>query len=134
MLPEKGFNLKTVIYPGHQGTDIINNVYLVIDPSGLSFAHTGDQSNTEDLKWIENIKDFHSVNVLMVNSWGIDPDSRLISGFSPQLIICGHENEMGHSVDHREPYWLNYSRLGTQTISPWIHMTWGEKYNYQPVK
>lgn len=123
-----------MIYPGHQGTDIINNVYLVIDPSGLSFAHTGDQSNTEDLKWIENIKDFHSVNVLMVNSWGIDPDSRLISGFSPQLIICGHENEMGHSVDHREPYWLNYSRLGTQTISPWIHMTWGEKYNYQPVK
>lgn len=133
-LPEKGFNLKTVIYPGHQGTDIINNVYLVIDPSGLSFAHTGDQSNAEDLKWIENIKDFHSVNVLMVNSWGIDRDSRLISGFSPQLIIGGHENEMGHSVDHREPYWLNYSRLGSQKISPWVHITWGEKYNYQPVK
>lgn len=132
MLPEKSFNLRTVIYPGHQGTEIINNVYLIIDPSGLSFAHTGDQSNAEDLRWIEKVKDFNSIDVLMVNSWGIDQDSKLISGFRPKLIIGGHENEMGHSVDHREPYWLNYIRLGGQRISPWIHMAWGEKYNYRP--
>ena len=132
LIPQKNLRIKFVNYPGHQGEKILNNVYLVFTPEGLSFSHTGDQSNSEDFLWMKSVSDFHSVDVLMVNTWGLDPEKRLAKGFRPQLIIAGHENEMGHSVDHREPYWLNYPRLEDRSVMPWIHMAWGEKYHYIP--
>ena len=131
--------LKVVVYPGHQGKDIENNVYLTITPEGLSFSQMGDQSNSDDFKWIDEVGKNHVVDVLMPNCWTSDI-VRVAKGFNPALIITGHENEMGHTIDHREPYWLTYQRRkgsdrfgGSSTVgydTPLILMTWGESYHY----
>jgi len=129
-LPEKGFSIKAVVYPGHQGEKILNNVYLVFSPEGLAFSHTGDQSNLNDFEWIDRIGDNFKVDVVMTNSWATYPELRLAHGYRSKLIIAGHENEMGHTIDHREPFWLNYNRLGDKTLFPWIQMVMGEKFHY----
>ena len=131
--------LKVVAYPGHQAENIENNVSLVITPEGLSFSHMGDQSNSNDFKWIDEVANNHVVDVLLPNCWTSDI-VRVAKGFSPALIITGHENEMGHTIDHREPYWLTYQRRegsdrfgGTKGLgydTPLILMTWGESYQY----
>jgi hypothetical protein len=131
--------LKVVVYPGHQGENIENNVSLVITPEGLSFSHMGDQSNSDDFEWIDEVGNNHDVDDLLPNCWTTDI-VRVASGFNPTLIITRHENEMGHTIDHREPYWLTYQRRegsdrfgGTRGIgydTPLILMTWGESYLY----
>lgn len=131
--------LKVVVYPGHQGADIENNVSLIITPEGLSFSQMGDQSNDDDFKWIDEVGNNHAVDVLMPNCWTTDI-VRVAKGFQPALIITGHENEMGHTIDHREPYWLSYQRRegsdrfgGSSKVgydTPLILMTWGESYHY----
>jgi L-ascorbate metabolism protein UlaG (beta-lactamase superfamily) len=122
--------LEVVVYPGYQGTRIPNNVTLVITPEQLSFCHTGDQSNTESFAWIDKVKTRHRVDVLMPNCWTTDL-IRMIRGMQPRLVITGHENELGHSIDHREANWRTYERLeGSQ--APWVLMTWGESYRYSP--
>jgi L-ascorbate metabolism protein UlaG (beta-lactamase superfamily) len=135
--------LKVVVYPGHQGENIENNVYLVITPEGLSFSQMGDQFNSDDFEWIDEVSSNHAVDVLMPNCWTTDI-VRVVKGFNPSLVITGHENEMGHTIDHREPYWLTYqrregsdkfgesSKLGYDT--PMILMTWGESYHYKREK
>jgi L-ascorbate metabolism protein UlaG (beta-lactamase superfamily) len=125
-------SLKIVVYPGHQGT-VINNVYLVATPEGLTVLHTGDQSGSEepggDFDWIANIGYSHQVDILLPNCWTDDID-RVVRGVNPRLVITGHENEMGHTVDHREDYTQTYNRLfGTRY--PFIVMTWGESYHYR---
>jgi L-ascorbate metabolism protein UlaG (beta-lactamase superfamily) len=132
--------LAVVVYPGHQGDDIENNVTLVITPEGLSFSQMGDQYNNDDFAWIDEVGDHHVVDVLMPNCWTRDI-VRVAKGFNPALIITGHENEMGHTIDHREPYWLTYKRkLGSDRFggnknvgyeTPMILMTWGESYHYK---
>jgi L-ascorbate metabolism protein UlaG (beta-lactamase superfamily) len=121
--------LKVVVYPGHQGAKVLNNVVLVISPEGLSFCQTGDQSYEEDFAWIDTVGMKHWIDVLMPNCWDRNP-SRTAIGFNPGLIIPGHENELGHSIDHREAYALDYSRW--QVPYPIIIMTWGESYHYIP--
>jgi len=123
-------NLQVVIYPGHQGVGIENNVPLVITPEGLSFVQTGDQSNKQDFAWIDDVHKFYKVDVLMPNCWSTDI-VRLTEGFRPKVIIPGHENEMGHTIDHREPFWLTYNRLKGAPY-PLLVMAWGEKYHYHP--
>jgi hypothetical protein len=130
-LPRRGLSLKFVSYPGHQGEKILNNVYLVLTPEEMSFIHTGDQSNLEDFDWIDQVGDHYAVDVAMTNSWSVYPGQRLARGFRPRLILSGHENEMGHTIDHREPYWLNYNRLGNTATFPWLQMAWGEKFTYR---
>lgn len=119
--------LRVVIYPGHQD-DFNNNVSLIFTPEGMSFCHTGDQSNRSDFFWIDEVAQHHKVDVLMPNCWTTDI-SRMVRGFKPKLVITGHENEMGHSIDHREPYWLTYDRI--QNVNcPLVLMTWGESFHY----
>lgn len=135
--------LKVVVYPGHQGADIENNVYLVFTPEDLSFSQMGDQSNKDDFEWIDELGNNHFVDVLMPNCWTTDI-ARVALGFNPALIITGHENEMGHTIDHREPYWLSYQRRegsdrfgGIKDVgykNPLIIMTWGESYHYKRKK
>ena len=122
--------LEVVLYPGHQGEDIPNNVPLIFSPEGLSFAQTGDQSNTDDFAWIDDVGKHHEVDLLLPNCWTTDI-SRMIRGFDPKLVITGHENELGHSVDHREPFWLTYDRL-QESDAPFLLMTWGEAFHYRP--
>ena len=126
-------NLAVVNYPGHQGSNIENNVPLVFTPEGMSFTQTGDQSGpVSDWDWIDQVGDHNRVDVLFPNCW--TPDiQRMVKGFQPQLVMTGHENEMGHTIDHRESNWLTYTRLKGSLV-PSILMTWGESYHYIPKK
>jgi hypothetical protein len=132
--------LKVIVYPGHQGERIENNVPLVFSPEGLSFSHMGDQSNSDDFAWIDEVGSHYEVDVLLPNCWTTDI-VRVTKGYKPALVITGHENEMGHTIDHREPYWLTYQRRegsdrfgGSSEVgydTPLVLMTWGESYHYQ---
>ena len=101
-------------------------------PDGYSVMQTGDQSGSEapggDFDWIAQIGHNHQVDVFMPNCWSTNI-KRFIRGVDPALVITGHENEMGHTVDHREDYTQTYTRLfGTRY--PYIVMSWGEAYHY----
>jgi L-ascorbate metabolism protein UlaG (beta-lactamase superfamily) len=122
-------NLEVVIYPGHQGTDIPNNVVLVITPEKYSICHTGDQSSDDDWNWIDEVKNHFKVDILLPNCWTSNP-LRTSKGYNPQLIIPVHENELGHTIDHREAYALNYSRWNVPYDK--IIMSWGESFHYNP--
>ena len=115
-------------YPGCQGSDIENNVPVVTTPEGMAFVHTGDQSGPEEnWRWIDEMGE-QRIDVLFPNCW--TPDiHRMIKGADPELVITGHENEMGHSVDHRESNWLTYTRLEGAS-KPFLLMAWGEAYHY----
>ncbi len=121
--------LKVKIYPGHQGYDVQNNVALVTTSGGITFCQTGDQANDDDFKWIDKICEYNKVDILLPNCWTTDI-KRMAKGINPKIIITGHENEMGHTIDHREPYWLTYERLYRSPF-PKLLMTWGEKYFYR---
>lgn len=128
--------LKVVAYPGHQGATVLNNVHLVTTPEGYSVVQTGDQWNDDkpgtDFDWISHIGRQHKVDVLLPNCWTRDI-ARIVRGVNPFLVITGHENEMAHSVDHREDYTQTYSRLWGVPY-PMVLMTWGESYQYQRVE
>lgn len=55
----------------------------------------------------------------------------MVKGFHPNLVMTEHENEMNHSVDHREANFLTYTRL-RRSDYPNVLMTWGEQYHYIP--
>jgi len=137
--------LEVVVYPGqqYQGSGVPNNVVLVFTPEGMGFAHNGDQINDpypqyqEDYAWIDKVREHHRVDVLMTNCW-LDDIYRFTRGFNPKLVIPGHENELGHPVFDRVPYWgdsahlqLTYPQLLASDY-PVLAMTWGESYHYQP--
>jgi L-ascorbate metabolism protein UlaG (beta-lactamase superfamily) len=137
--------LKVVVYPGqqYQGHGIPNNVVLVFTPEGMSFAHNGDQINDpypqyqQDYAWIDKVRDHYRVDVLMTNCW-TDDIYRFTRGFNPRLVIPGHENELGHQLWDRVPYWgdaeylhLTYPQLLASQY-PVLVMTWGESYHYKP--
>jgi len=142
-IQEGELDLQVVVYPGHQGARIQNNVPLVITPEGMSFVQTGDQwsDDLDDFDWIDEVSQHHEVDVLMPNCWTTDI-VRMVQGFDPAVVITGHENEMGHTIDHREPYWLSYQRkTGSERFGgdpevgydhPLVLMTWGESYHYKP--
>jgi L-ascorbate metabolism protein UlaG (beta-lactamase superfamily) len=122
-----GLNLQVKVMPGYQD-NVPNNVYIITTPEGFCIAHTGDQSAKGNDEWINHVKEHSSVDVLLVHCWAI-PLERMINGFNPRLVITGHENEMTHSVDHRESYWLNYRRM-EKVPQPKLFMTWGENFLY----
>jgi L-ascorbate metabolism protein UlaG (beta-lactamase superfamily) len=137
--------LELVVYPGQQYQDggPPNNVVLVRTPEGMSFAHNGDQINDpypayqEDYKWIDHVHEHHRVDVLMTNCW-LNDIYRFTRGFDPKLVLPGHENELGHPVWDRVPYWgdaeflkLTYAELLASDY-PVVVMTWGESYHYVP--
>jgi L-ascorbate metabolism protein UlaG (beta-lactamase superfamily) len=125
--------LKVVAYPGHQGKPVLVNVHLVTTPEGFTVVQTGDQSGDEgpgsDFDWLTQIGRDHHVDVLMPNCWA-NGLHRIVRGVNPELVITGHENEMGHTVDHREDYTQTYERLFRLNY-PYVLMTWGESYLYQ---
>ncbi len=131
-LERPGTTLSIVVYPGHQGLEVINNVYLIKTPEGLSFLHTGDQNNANDYSWVDKISAHYDVDVLLPNIWS--PDLlRLVEGAKPKIIISGHENELGHKITHREPYWQSY-KVASQLDTPLFVLTWGESIYYSPAK
>lgn len=123
-----GERINVTIMPGHQD-ELPNNVYIVTTPEGISVAQTGDEFNDKDFSWIDNVKKNAKVDILMIQCWA-KSIARNVKGYDPKVVITGHENEIVHSIDHREPYWLDAKRLEKVT-RPIVYMTWGECFNYQ---
>ena len=122
-LPVKNASLTVQIYPGHQG-NVLNNVYIITLPEGQTIMHTGDQDYTDDV--VSKIGSNSKVDILLVQCWMM-PMEKFVSGIRPALVICGHENEMGHTIDHREAYWLTFRRMSEVKV-PYVIMAWGESY------
>lgn len=123
---QNGHALKVHVLPGHQGDRVLNNIYIVTTEEGHSVAHTGDQANEKDLEWISDVSKTVSTDVLLVNCWN-QHISEIVRGLNPRLIIPGHENELAHSIDHREPHWLTYQHV-KDIGKPYVLMTAGEYY------
>jgi len=121
-LPAKNTSLAVFAYPGQQGA-MANNVYLITLPEGQTIMHTGDQDYKEDIG-VQISRNNIKVDVLLVQCWMM-PMNKFVSEVKPSLIILGHENEMGHTIDHREAYWLTFRRMSEVKI-PYIVMAWGE--------
>ena len=124
--------VEAIIYPGHQG-DYLNNVSVVYSPEGLCFSHNGDQNAgniQEDTLWLNEIGKRHEIDFLMYNSY-MRPE--WISGFDPELVISAHENELGHGIHSRHPFWRMHERSATIPY-PLLVMSWGEAYHYIPNK
>ena len=121
----KNASLFVNVFPGHQD-ELPNNIYALTFPDGKTIMHTGDQYNTDDEKWIEHIREKVKVDVLLIHCWAASM-GKVVDGINPSLVICGHENEMEHSINHREPYWLSFRRM-QQVTKPCIIMAWGEPY------
>lgn len=111
-------------YPGHQG-DLTNNVFTVI-ADGMTFMQTGDQSNDDDFAWIDQVKDQYDADVLLPNVWTTNL-SRVIRGVRPRVVIPGHENELGHNFEHREPYAQAFEKLEEERDVEWHVLAWGER-------
>lgn len=137
----KNYTLDLIVYPGHQLKSIDCNNYLVKTPEGIWLAHIGDQINEGDFMvdwdWIDKIKDTQKVDVLMTNAWTTDI-MRIVKGYSPKLVLPGHEIELGHTVWDRLPYWgddaylgLNYAEL-KKSEYPVVVTVWGESFWYDP--
>lgn len=124
-----GVKLHTTILPGHQDK-MMNNIYVVTTPEGYTFTQTGDQWNKEDLSWVLDVhKHIKPLDVLMINCWANNlPET--VKGFDPKLVLFGHENELGHTIDHREAYWLSYDKLEAVDRAKCL-MTWAECYWYK---
>jgi L-ascorbate metabolism protein UlaG (beta-lactamase superfamily) len=131
--------LDIVIYPGHQMSKTLNNVVLVFTPEGITISHMGDQINEGDFmidyNWIDNVSKNYHVDILLPPCW-TNELYRIVKGFNPQLVIPGHENELGHPVDDRVPFWgdveflqLTNDELYKSNYSV-IQMIWGESYHY----
>ncbi len=136
---KNGKELKVVIYPGHQMQKIENNVPVVYSPEGISFCHMGDQINEgafmEDYDWIDHVAENHKVDILMPPCW-TNEIYRIVKGINPKLVIPGHENELGHPIDDRVPFWgdarfldLTYPELKNSSYKTLV-MTWGESFHY----
>lgn len=131
--------LKVVVYPGHQMSSTDVNVVLVTTPEGISIAHLGDQINKGDFMidfaWIDNIAKNHHVDIMMPNCWTNDI-VRIVRGFNPELVMPGHQLELGDSVWDRVPFWGDDKYLGLtyyelkKSKYPVIAMIWGESYHY----
>jgi L-ascorbate metabolism protein UlaG (beta-lactamase superfamily) len=118
------------VFPGHQGAELLNNVYLCDLSPDLHIMQTGDQSLMDDFYvWIDRVQEKFEVDVLLPNCWTTDL-RRLIAGTQPRLVITGHENEMGHPVDHREAFSKTYAHIAEEP-TPVLVMAWGERYHYE---
>jgi L-ascorbate metabolism protein UlaG (beta-lactamase superfamily) len=123
-------NIPYRVFPGHQGVELLNNVYLVDLPHDLHIMQTGDQSLMEDFYvWIDRVQEQFEVDVLLPNCWTTDLQ-RMIDGTQPRLVITGHENEMAHPVDHREAFSKTYALFADEP-TPVLVMAWGERYHYE---
>lgn len=123
---KNGQKLQVAIFPGHQDK-LVNNLYVVTTPEKKVVAQIGDQSNNEDMQWIAKLnQEITRPDALIVNCW-TSPLKELVDGFNPKLVVSGHENEMGHTINHRESFWLSFQDM--KLIGrDYVIMGWGEGF------
>lgn len=124
----KGLEVQAL--PGHQD-DLQNNIYVVTFPGGHTVAHCGDQYNREDLDWLKTVSEklARPLDILIIDCWALELEET-VAGFSPRLVVSGHENEMGHTIDHREAFWLTQYKFDTLPV-PSVILSWGEGYRFR---
>lgn len=123
-----GEKVRLLIFPGHQD-DLMNNLYVVTTPEGFTFANSGDQyqRGSEDMEWIPSITPLiPEVDVFMLNCWNTRLP-QIIAAFAPRYVVTAHENEMGHTIDHREAFWLTFQKFAP-IATPYVVMGWGERF------
>lgn len=126
---KSGEELQVKIFPGHQ-SPMMCNIYVVTTPDKYTVAHTGDQYDKNDMKWIAEIKDnAPRIDALMINCWSYQI-ADAIKGFDPRYVLSGHENEMGHTIDHREAFWLTFQKL-EPVQHDYVVMSWGEWFSFK---
>lgn len=122
-----GRTIRVQPLPGHQD-GLQNNIYVVTFPEGRTFAHCGDQYRKEDLAWLAAVADKleKPLDGLVVDCWAMDLKNTVL-GFRPRTVILGHENELGHSIDHREAFWQSQYKLDVMQLPmPAFILAWGE--------
>lgn len=123
-LPALKKPLAARVYPGHQGK-VPNNLYAITTPEGKTILHSGDQTGGgDDLPWLLKIREQLRVDVFLPQCW-MARLPLVVQGVGPALVIPGHENEMGHTIDHRESYWQSVRRV-QKIPAPVILAAWGE--------
>jgi hypothetical protein len=117
--------LKVTVFPGHQGKTVINNCCCLRPPDGPTVMHTGDQSNDDDFNWLDAVHKMHRVDALLPNCSTNSP-LMLVDGVKPVFTLPGHENEMAHTVPHREDWTQTFTRFegGSSLMLP---LCWGEE-------
>ncbi len=126
---KSGKTLQVKIFPGHQ-SPMMCNVYVVTTPDKYTFAHTGDQYDKNDMGWIAEIKNnAPKIDALMINCWSYQI-ADAIKGFDPRYVLTGHENEMGHTIDHREAFWLTFQKM-EPVNHDYVVMAWGEWFSFK---
>ncbi len=115
-------------FPGHQD-QLLNNAYAVT-VDGMTILQMGDQWNLDDFVWIDSVKTRQRTDILLPNVWTAQM-KRVLVGVSPRVVVPGHENEIGHSFEHREPYDQSYEVLAPAECQ-WHVMTWGERVHVEP--
>ena len=126
---KSGEKLEVKIFPGHQ-SPMMCNIYVVTTPDKYTFAHTGDQYDKNDMDWIAEIKNnAPKIDALTINCWSYQI-ADAIKGFNPRYVLTGHENEMGHTIDHREAFWLTFQKMEPVTHN-YVVMAWGEWFSFK---
>ncbi len=124
---KSGKQLKVAVIPAIHGK-LINNIYVITTPEKYVVCHTGDMSGKSNFKWLPTIKDsIPSIDALLINCW-TGAIGKAIPSFDPRYVITGHENEMGHTIDHREAYWLSFTKLSNIKYD-YVVMAWGEWFD-----
>ena len=125
-----GVVLPAVFLPGHQD-HLQNNIVVVTSPEGYRFTATGDQWLKEDNDWlIDGAEPLPEVDLLMPICWA-SRLPELVERFNPKAVMTIHENEIAHSIDHREAYWLSADKL-REVRRPAALLTWGEWLQLPP--
>ena len=126
---KSGETLQVKIFPGHQ-SPMMCNIYIVTTPDKYTFAHTGDQYDKNDMEWIAKVKDnAPKIDALTINCWSYQI-ADAIKGFNPRYVVTGHENEMGHTIDHREAFWLTFQKM-EPVEHDYVVMAWGEWFSFK---
>lgn len=119
-----GVKLDCTIIPGHQD-HLQNNIVIARTPSGFGACMTGDQWHDGDKEWIFDLKGkIPPVDLLITHCWAYNLPE-FVGAFSPRVAVTSHENELGHTADHREALWLSL-RKAEATDPQCVVMTWGE--------
>ena len=126
---------------GNQGVNVPCNVYL-IDIDGVLVADNGDNYDMDKERMLSKCP---PADVIIASTWnnvqGMVNCCAGAPGFdrAKSVLLPSHENELGHSVDHRESYREMYTskdRLGNREF-PWprVHpLGYGESFLFKKTK
>ena len=112
--------------PGHQ--DHRPNAMFLVEADGFVVLQSGDQYNEDDCAWIDRLGEdlaAEGVRVDLLLTW-LPQLQQIPRGVNPRYVIPGHENELGHMFEHREPYDQSYEKLVGIDIPSYV-LAWGER-------